>query len=125
MFDHSNSVFRDWKPDTPASLEKMLEHDYTHWKAARFCKDPEELERVKRVVRLNIEFIKKVFHFLISKSLYPGIGWLDFGNWTAVLKVADGARVQQHTIDRTFVAANVELVKIEGNDSNENALNRF
>lgn len=82
VFDHANSVFREWKPDSAIMLEKCLEHDFKYWKGVRFCKDPDELELVKKVVKQNFVFLKKVFHFLSSKSLFPGLGWQDFTNWT-------------------------------------------
>ena len=59
LFDHATSVFKEWKPDSPFVISKVLEHDFGYWKAANFCKDPEELERVKVVMRQNIDAVLK------------------------------------------------------------------
>jgi hypothetical protein len=75
LFDHAKSVFRDWRPDNQAMLAKCLEHDFKYWKVANFCKDPEEYEKVKPVISKYFSALKKVFHYLIAKSQYPGIGW--------------------------------------------------
>ena len=50
LFDHAKSVFREWRPDTSATLAKCLENDVKYWKTANFCKNPDEAEAVKRVV---------------------------------------------------------------------------
>lgn len=75
LFDHARSVFKDWRPDNHVTQQKCLEHDFKYWKVANFCKNPMEVEAVKRVVELNFVQLKRVFHFLMSKSIYPGIGW--------------------------------------------------
>jgi len=124
-FKHETSCFKDWKFDSESVLEKCLEHDFTFWKAARFCKDPDELTRVKKIIKENFKEIKEIYHYLISKSSYPAIGWQDFTNWCFQIKVVPDDKVPLATIDRAFVAANVELEKIPGNVNPDNALNRY
>lgn len=124
LFDHAKSVFREWRPDNEAMLAKCLEHDFTHWKVANFCKDPDEAEKVKRVISKHFPALKKVFHYLIGKSQYPGIGWQDYSGWAIAVKVPDEKCVQSK-IDMAFTAANVQIQKIEGNDNNESSLCRF
>jgi len=43
-FDRSKSVFKDWKIDTKASLEKGFAEETAYWKVAKFVKDPNEVE---------------------------------------------------------------------------------
>ena len=43
-FDYESSIWRAWKRDTPAQLEKAFEHDRSLWKGARFIKLEEELK---------------------------------------------------------------------------------
>ena len=38
-FRKDASVFKDWREDNPAILDKQLKHDLTLWKASRFIKD--------------------------------------------------------------------------------------
>ena len=51
---------------------------------------------------------------MMSNSIYPGIGWQDFTQWANSIKIPDD-KVAGSTVDRCFVAANVELEKIDGN----------
>ena len=117
------SVFKEWKPDTPESLEKMLKSDFSQWKCGRFIKDEYELEEVKKVVSAHIGPLKEVFHMLAARSSYPGIGWNEFTSWAQHVKLPDD-KCPMSTIDRAFIAANVVL---EGGakGSDNHGLNRF
>ena len=50
---------------------------------------------------------------------------MDFTKWSEAIKMFEGNKVKRDAVDRCFKAANVQLEKIAGDDSNENALNRF
>jgi hypothetical protein len=39
VFDHANSVFSQWKPDAPASIDKQISHDMIYWKLWKFLKN--------------------------------------------------------------------------------------
>ena len=77
-FDHAGSVFRDWKPDNQAMIDKCLEHDFKVWKVHKFVKDPDELENVKRIIKAKFPILKEVYHYLIASSNFPGIKVEDF-----------------------------------------------
>jgi hypothetical protein len=50
-----------------------------------------------------------MFITLISNSTYPNISWLDFANFIKDCNIID-KHVNISTIDRLFIATNVELV---------------
>jgi hypothetical protein len=55
-----------------------------------------------------MEILKKIYITLISMSDYPNISWLDFVNFIKDCKILD-KQLPLATIDRLFIAANVEL----------------
>jgi len=124
VYDHANSVFKDWIPDDAKAVDQMLKHDFTYWKVPRFVKDANEQESCKFIIKQNIAQLMKVWHYLRCKSLFPGVGFLDFVAWVNSIKLVD-EKCSMNTIERTFIAANVELEKIEGNANNSDRLMRF
>ena len=125
-YKHDSMVFKDWKVDTPIILDKCWEHDSKYWKLTRIIKDPEIQEAVKSVMRRIFPKLKNIFHYLIAKSSFPCIGWLDYSNWATSVKVVDGdPKIPQATVDRAFTAANFEMEKVEGNMNPAEALQRF
>ena len=124
VYDHANSVFREWIPDDTKVTDQMLKHDFNFWKVPRFVKDTNEQESCKFIIKQNIGQLMKVWHYLRCKSSFPGVGFLDYVNWVISMKVLDD-KCTQNTIDRTFIAANVELEKIEGNANNSDSLMRY
>ncbi len=52
--------------------------------------------------------LKKIYITLISMSDYPNISWLDFVNFIKECKILD-KQLPLATIDRIFIATNVEL----------------
>ena len=79
VFKKDTSVFKDWKEDTPILLNKAMELDQKEWKAARFIKDPAEVESCWRVIKQNFSKLKDVFITLAARSNFPYVGLLDFG----------------------------------------------
>ena len=78
VFKKDTSVFKDWKEDTPILLNKAMELDQKEWKAARFIKDPAEVESCWRVIKQNFSKLKDVFITLAARSNFPFVGLLDF-----------------------------------------------
>lgn len=105
-------------------INKCLEHDFKYWKTANFIKNPDDNEAVKKVITENIVPLKKVFHYLMASSVYPGIGWNDYSLWAGKIKIPDEKTVQSK-VDMAFTAVNVQIEKIEGNSNNENSMCRF
>lgn len=124
-FRHATSVFGSWKPDNKATLAKCLEHDFALWKLPRFCKDPDEQERVMDKVKEYFPLIKEVYHCLISKSNYPYILYQDFFDWSKQVKIFDGGVIDEKRVTLSFEAANYVVEPQPGIANPENALCRF
>ena len=123
VFKHETSVFQKWKPDTQATLDKIIEHDCGHWKASRFCKDPDELIRVQAVLKKHVKPLKEIYHALISASTYPGIAWPELIIWLQQVKIIDGVILDESRAEINYKAANFVIEAEDGNP--ENALNRY
>ena len=76
-FRLDNSPFREWRLDKQDTLDKCLEHDFELWKISRFCKDGGDVEKCKEVIKSYFNEIKEIYHYQISKSNFPSIGWMD------------------------------------------------
>lgn len=72
------------------------------------------MSRIEDIIKKNLKVLKPIYLTLISTSNYPNITWLDFFNYIKDLNIIDD-RTKTSTIDRLFIAANVELVDIEEN----------
>lgn len=72
----------------------------------------------------NFPKIKNIYHYMMSKSNYPGIGVLDFSNWTSAINLPDDKFIVS-TIERAFIAAKNILEKIPGNTNSDNFIVRF
>lgn len=58
----------------------------------------------------------------VCNSAFPNMGWIDFSNYCEKCKIFD-KNVNIATIDRVFIATNVELEKNE--DNPDKALQRY
>lgn len=66
--------------------------------------------------------MKDIFTTLACRSSFPCISWIDFTNYCEQCKIPD-KNVNLATVDRLFIATNVELEAIE--DNPDKALCRF
>ena len=62
-----------------------------------------------------MDVIKDVFTHCISVSSFPSISWIDFCNFCTSWNIPDNKTCTMQTIDRIFIATNVELVELEDN----------
>ena len=62
----------------------------------------------------NIAKLKDIFISLACKSMFPNISWIDFSVFTDSCKILD-KNVVLSTIDRLFIATNVELEQVSEN----------
>ena len=109
-------MFKPWKADTEKTWEDCAEEDFKHWKIPRICKDPEDLENVKGVVRKYYSQLKHIFYSLISCEEYPHVGWMNFTEFSEQVSIIDAAHhVDLATIDRTFIVTNYDDQHVEGN----------
>lgn len=101
--------------DTPALLKRVLMKDLESWKLGRVIKDQFELRRVLDTLLEYTEQIKDMFNHSIALSSFPSISWIDFGNMCTSWKILDTRTCTMLTIDRLFIATNVELIEQEDN----------
>lgn len=74
QFVKSESVFADWREDTPKVVKDCIEHDTKYWKLFKFIKDPVEMAEVVAVVREHLPMLKEIYANLQAEShLYPGV----------------------------------------------------
>lgn len=104
-------MFKDFPEDSPAYLKKMFLKDIESWKLNRVIKDGFELRNMIDTITQYIEPIKDVFNYCIAISSFPSISWIDFGNFCNQWKIPDNRTCSMTTIDRVFIATNVELVE--------------
>lgn len=113
-FDKNASVFKEWKEDTPEIYAQVIESDKKYWKLNRFIKDHEDLDKCSKVLIEHMKPLKDIYTTLISYSNYPNINWLEFANFIKACEIID-TWTPVSTIDRLFIATNVELEDIEEN----------
>lgn len=109
-FDKPNSMFAGFLEDNPANLKRAFQKDIEQWKLGRVIKDMFEYRRVTDVLFEHTEAIKDIFNNAIALSSFPSISWIDFGNMCQQWKIPDNRTCTMVTIDRLFIATNVELV---------------
>ncbi|CDW72588.1 UNKNOWN [Stylonychia lemnae] len=122
VFKKDTSVFKEWKEDTPQTIQLMLDDDLKYWKIHRFIKDDNDRLMCEKIIRQNVVLIKKIFITEICNSSFPNISWIDFSNFCEKCKIFD-KNVIIATIDRIFIATNVELEK--NDDNPDKALQRY
>ncbi|CDW89852.1 UNKNOWN [Stylonychia lemnae] len=134
VFKKETSVFRDWKEDNDQILARCCDHDYKYWKIPRFVKDPGEVcKSINHLIYLqqqkcfdyviqNFTKLKEIFITIASRSSFPNISWIDFTTFCEQCKVLD-KNVVLATIDRLFIATNVEIESTS--DSPDKSLCRY
>jgi len=115
VFKKEHSVFAQWREDTPIILSNCFKADTEKWKLSRFIKDPKDLENVERVLWDNFVKIKRIFLAKAARSNFPTINWISFTEYCSQCQVVDDKGVRLDTVDRAFIATNVELEKHEEN----------
>ncbi|CAI2385868.1 unnamed protein product [Moneuplotes crassus] len=115
QFEKHLSVFKDWKPDTEASLKASLDFDFKHSKLKRFIKDEADYEEVYSLFKDDIVKIKEIFEYCIGISSYPYISWLEFCNLTKEWNIPDKGTCPMKEIDTIFITTNFEEVDMEDN----------
>jgi len=108
-YEQAASVFGQWKADTPFTMKKCLDHDYRYWKGLRFIKDKEDYAAVQKVLRKHFFALKALHLCLVSRSGdFPATAAFDFSQFARKARFLD-KNLNQATIDRLFIATNVEL----------------
>lgn len=78
VFTKHNSVFKDWKEDTPQDIASAIDHDMKLWHISRFIKNEEEQQEIEVVMRKHGEMLKNLFIQAASRGSFPYLGWADF-----------------------------------------------
>ena len=108
-------MFKDWVDDSQQLLKKAFEKDLENSKISRFVRDMLEFRRVCDVLLEYTAEIKDAFTYSIALSSFPSISWIDFCNLCSEWNIPDNKTCTMQTIDRVFIATNVELVEQEDN----------
>lgn len=117
-----HSVFDKWKPDTDYSLEQAFKADAPNWKLHRFVKDGDGVGPTEKLLKDNFAALKKIFTIEAARSGYPCITWIKYSDFCHECDLV-GPGLPLATVDRLFIATNVELTKHEENPAT--ALQRF
>ncbi len=86
----------------------MLSNDFRMWKISRIVKEANEIKQIEQVFQNNVKDLKQIYLTLISNSTYPNLTWLDFVNYAKSCDIID-ENMPMSTVDRLFIATNVEL----------------
>jgi hypothetical protein len=100
-------------------LTKSAELDKKEWKAPRFIRDLDEIDRCWDIIWQNFAKLKDIFINLASKSNFPSVTNLDFTTFCDTCKMIDGKTFNLADIDRLFIATNVEIVANDENPDKE------
>ncbi|CDW84855.1 UNKNOWN [Stylonychia lemnae] len=123
-FIKEKSVFRDCQVDNQNLYKKCFEYDMKFSKIRRFVKDTQDFQDLCQTLLNNYGIIKNQFINAISSSGYPQVSWMDFAKvcdtviiiftlymqWEVVDK-----NLPMSTVDRLFIAVNVEIIDLEEN----------
>eukprot|EP00347_Sterkiella_histriomuscorum_P012154 403369687 len=112
VFKKELSVFKDWKEDNVQTLQKMFDLDIQCWKVPRF------INSCIHFLKEHYFTIKKLFTYYAASSSYPTISMIDFSTLCNQMQILDKA-ITLSTLDRLFIATNVELVEMDENPDKE------
>ena len=118
-----HNVFKDWIQDDESTLDQIFVNDSRGWKIQRFVKKENELLDLYKVIKENLPMLKQLHTIIMSKSEdYPNIGWFQFVDCCIDCCFLD-RNIKMDTLDRTFIASDVEAAKVEGNS--KRLMNRY
>ena len=104
-FDYDSSMWKAWKMDTPALVDRAFDADIKLWKGFRFIKDADELKATEAVLKQYYKSIKNIWHTVSSNSSsFPCIGQLDFDQFATKSKFVKD-EINTSALDRCFIAA--------------------
>ena len=123
-----NSILKDWKVDTAATIRNCMEHDAANWKMAnsQFIKDPTEYENLRMMIENNFGILKDLFlHTAARYSEFPLISNYGTEELAKNIGIMDGKVVLKDTINRSFIAANTSDRDADDRTGTANAMARF
>ena len=121
-FKKETSVFDKWIEDNEKIYKQCIEIDSQYWKIARFVKDEEDQANIYKVLLDNFPILKNNFLYVASTSNFPSITLNEMTAYAKTTNIFD-KNLTMPTLDRLFIAANVDL---NGNgDAGSNSLCRY
>ena len=126
-FDISRSVFKQFKLENEETLLKMFELDMKYSKIRKIFKtNNNDYEAVKKMLWNNFPKIKNVFLTCLVHSEYPIVSWNDFTVFCNKCKITDNKSCNLATIDRIYIATNVnQNAGAGGNSQGDKDLVRY
>ena len=102
------SIFKDWIPDTPESLDKCFENDRRFWKVKKISRSFEAYEQVCQYFRNRYQEIKEIFFSAtIASGNPPNLSSTSFYNFFKTAGVVD-KKMNRAVLDNYFAATNFE-----------------
>ena len=103
QFKLKESVFKDWIIPNDKLIDEALRLDWGYSKLKKFIKSEIDQTEVYEVLLKHWRKIQETFTYLIAKSTYPSIGWLDFSSWANRIETVDNKHCKVSDIDRIFI----------------------
>ena len=112
IFMKDRSVFKDFKDDSNAHIQKCFEQDMEWGKLARFFKkEPETYEKIKEILLSNYVQLINIFNFYSGTSDYPRISMNDITSFGHTTNIIDHNIIKLADFDLLIVATNVSTNK--------------
>ena len=111
-WNFKNSVFRDYKPDNAALLNKCFEVDWENSKLPKFlAKDEHERETIKNLLRSNYALFRETYKYLSGidpqKELFCiGVNVFSDTVQTYMPGLIDNQKLKLSDLDLEFIATN-------------------
>ena len=109
VFMKDRSVFKDYREDTQAFLQKCFNEDFSFSKITRLVKKgndfDHEVARIKELLFEHYIRIINIFYFYSGSSSYPFITMNDFTSFSHATKILDGEIIKLADLDLILVAS--------------------
>lgn len=105
-WDIDKSVFKKYKAETPAIVEKWFEFDWACSKIQKIIKSEEEQIEAKKVLKQNYHLIREWYKYYAGVSpwgIVPGIGQNAFNEIINATSICDNKRLKLADIDFEFI----------------------
>lgn len=117
-FDRNKTIWREWRLDTPESIQECVLLDFQHWKISRFTKPPEDIPNIEDVFKKHAKQLKDIYIQTACRSNYPQVTLIDFGSFCVKGQIRDNL-VNSSTVDRMFISVNFDQAPMEGRNNSE------
>ncbi|CAI2375065.1 unnamed protein product [Moneuplotes crassus] len=109
-WDFFKSVFREYKRDTPALLNKCFEFDWEMCKIPRIIKNPDELKLIRNYLKKNYKHMRELYKYYSSVSPMGNIFCIGNNTFNDIIShfdgIIDNQTLKLADIDLEFVSTN-------------------